>query len=100
MILSIESVLILVRTFLSTSVVIVKMENIFDLGKVPYEAAPPSKQFTVWDYIALILAVLLDFARVLILSIPNDLLSIFHWLIRPAMKSVHGQTALVSLIVQ
>lgn len=66
LILSIESILILVRNLLSTSVVIVKMENILDLGKVPYEAAPPLKQFTVWEYIVLFGAILLDFARVLI----------------------------------
>lgn len=75
------------------------MENILDLGKVPYEAAPPLKQFTFCEYVALFGAVFLDLARVVILSIPNDLLSIFHWFISPSKKSVYGQTALVSLSV-
>lgn len=66
------------------------MDNI-----VTYEAAPTYKQFTTWDYIALVGAVFLDLVRVLILSIPNNLLSIWHCFVYPARKSVDGQTALV-----
>lgn len=67
-----------------------KMENIES-----YEAASPLKQFTFWDYILLIGSVCFDGVCVLILSIPNTILSIWHCFVYKARKSVAGQTALV-----
>lgn len=66
------------------------MDNI-----VSYEAAPPLKQFTTWNYIALFGTVFFNVVRVLILSIPNNLLSIWLCFVYPTRKSVEGQTALV-----
>lgn len=71
------------------------MENI-----AAYEAAAPFKPFTTWDYIILVCTVFLETVRVLILSIPNNLLSIWHCFVYPAHKSVGGQTALVRLNVK
>lgn len=71
------------------------MENIFDFGKVPYEAAEPIKESTTYEYIAFFAGVFFDVFRVMVLSIPNYLLSILHCFVYPARKSVTGQTALV-----
>lgn len=75
------------------------MQNIFDFGKVPYEAAQPIRPSTTYEYIEFLAIVFFDVIRVMVLSVPNYLLSLLHCFVHPASKSVTGQTALVCEIV-
>lgn len=82
-------------TFFIPSTTAAKMQNIFDSGKVPYEAAKPIKKFTILEYIQFFAGISFDLFRVMVFSVPNYLLSILHCFVYPSRKSVIGQTALV-----
>lgn len=74
------------------------MENILNFENVSYEAEPPIKQLTAWEYIAFYGGIFLDCVRLLIFIIPNFCVAIFRLFVYPPQKSVAGQTALVCLI--
>lgn len=70
------------------------MQNIFDLGKVPYCVAD-QVPYSVQQRLVLYALVFLDAIRVIVLSIPWLLLDAFNMVIPRSRKSVKGQTALV-----
>ncbi|KAG4071374.1 hypothetical protein HA402_004078 [Bradysia odoriphaga] len=72
------------------------MQTVFELGRVPYVAADPIKQQSFSDQIVFAILVLYDLIKVLVLSAPNCLLSVYHCVIGKPKKSVRGQTVLIT----
>ena len=72
------------------------MENIFDIGIANYEAAQPTKELTFFEKCLFVCELLIDVIKVLVLSIPHWLIAIYRLVVKPAKKSVIGQTVLVT----
>lgn len=73
------------------------MENVFDAGKVPYEAAPPIVPMTIVQRIVFIVEVIFDVCKVLLMSLPYWIESLVYLFVRRPKKSVVNQVAIVSL---
>lgn len=71
------------------------MENVFDAGKVPYEAAPPLVPLTIREQLILFFSTFFDVIKVLVLSIPNWIDSFMHLFINRPKKCIAGQVAVV-----
>lgn len=72
------------------------MENIFDIGIANYEAAQPTKELTFFEKCLFVCDLLIDIIKVLVLSIPHWFIAIYRLVVKPAKKSVIGQTVLVT----
>lgn len=73
----------------------IKMDNVFDLGKKSYAAAPLPKQSTASDKLKLIFGILCDLIVVTVLSIPFYIQAFIYLIIPKSKKNVAGQVALV-----
>lgn len=73
------------------------MQNVFDAGKVPYEAAPPLVPRTLSQKLSFLSHVVWDITVVLVMSLPNWLEALYHLFVSRRKKSVKGQLALVSV---
>lgn len=71
------------------------MQNIFELGLVPYMAADPLEEISLCKKFLFGMSVLCDIVKVLVLSIPHWLISLYRCIISPTKKCVKGQTVLV-----
>lgn len=71
------------------------MLDVFELGLVPYVAADPIEKIGKWKKFVFLLLVFCDIIKVLVLSTPNWLISIYYCIISPPKKCVKGQTVLV-----
>lgn len=72
------------------------MENVFDAGKVPYEAAPPLMPMSIGEQIVFIVEVIFDVCKVLLMSLPYWIESLVYLFVRRPKKSIMNQVALVS----
>lgn len=73
------------------------MENVFDAGKVPYEAAPPLVPMTMGQRFVFIIEVIFDVCKVLLMSLPYWIESLVFLFVRRPKKSVVNQVAVVSV---
>lgn len=74
------------------------MENVFDLGKTSYKAAPPPKEPTFSEHVSIIIETFFDIVKVIILSIPYCVDALVYLIIPRPKKNVAGQVALVLFI--
>lgn len=74
------------------------MENVFNAGKVPYEAAPPLTPMSIGRLILFIVEVLFDIFKVLLMSVPYWIESLVYLFVRRPKKCVANQVALVSVV--
>uniref|UniRef100_A0A1L8E4L1 Short-chain dehydrogenase/reductase 3 n=2 Tax=Nyssomyia neivai TaxID=330878 RepID=A0A1L8E4L1_9DIPT len=72
------------------------MQNVFDSGKTPYEAAPAPQQMSFDKNIMFYILVLKDFILVLVIGIPMLFLKLFQKLLPKNEKTVAGELALVT----
>lgn len=71
------------------------MENIFDLGKKSYVAAPLPPKRSMSEHISIGFELLFDFLKVLLLAIIYSFESLYHTIVPKSKKNVAGQVALV-----
>lgn len=72
------------------------MQNVFDSGKVPYEAAPIPKKRSFEESIMFYLLVVKDILIVLLIGIPMMVLKLITNILPGSDKNVAGQLALVT----
>lgn len=72
------------------------MENVFDAGKVPYEAAPPLIPMSIAQQFVFFVEVMFDVCKVLLMSVPYWIESLVYLFVWRPKKSVANQVAIVS----
>lgn len=74
------------------------MENVFDAGKVPYEAAPPLKTMSIGRQFVFLIEVIFDVCKVLLMSVPYWIESFVYLFVWRPRKRVANHVAMVSSV--
>ncbi|KAG4070949.1 hypothetical protein HA402_001386 [Bradysia odoriphaga] len=72
------------------------MQNIYDIGREPYVPAEPIKNRTFFECFCFVFVLFVDIIKVFLLSIPHLFIALHKVVVKPAKKSVFGQTVLVT----